>query len=66
MLKSLTKVELLLEENSPNFTVKLTFAPNEYFTNDVLTKKFFFEKAGEEPIKSESSHIHWKEGKNIT
>ena len=55
VLKSLTKVELLLEENSPNFTIKLTFAPNEYFTNEILTKKFYFEKAGEEPIKSEST-----------
>lgn len=54
-MKSLTKVELLLEENSTNFTIKLTFAPNEYFTNEILTKKFYFEKAGEEPIKSEST-----------
>ncbi|CAD8113431.1 unnamed protein product [Paramecium primaurelia] len=66
VLKSLQKVELDLEENSHNFTIKLTFAPNDYFTNTVLTKRFIFEKAGETPVKSESTHIEWKEGKNVT
>ncbi|CAD8182534.1 unnamed protein product [Paramecium octaurelia] len=66
VLKFLQKVELEHEENNNNFTVKLTFLPNEYFTNDVLKKRFIFEKNEDTPVKSESTHINWKEGKNIT
>ncbi|CAD8062869.1 unnamed protein product [Paramecium primaurelia] len=66
VLKFLKKVELDHEENNNNFTIKLTFLPNEYFTNEVLQKKFFFEDNEDTPIKSESTHIDWKDGKNIT
>lgn len=65
VFKHLERVENTYEANSLNFTLKFYFSDNEYFTNKVLEKKFIFEK-GNQPVKTQSTVIQWKEGKNIT
>lgn len=64
-LKHLHKLEYENEEGSNNFIVKFHFSPNEYFTNEVLTKKFFISE-DDEVTKTEGTEIKWKEGKNLT
>ena len=52
-------------EDKDDFTLKFSFAPNEYFTNEVLSKEINFNDKNE-PKKSKGSVIDWKDGKNIT
>jgi nucleosome assembly protein 1-like 1 len=65
LLKSLTMIEHIPEEEGEDFTFKFYFAPNEYFENDVLTIKFVMTNE-HEVKKTEASEIKWKEGKDIT
>jgi len=58
------------------FTVNFHFAPNEYFTNSVLTKHYTmkcepdeadpFSFEGPEIIKCQGCSIDWNKGKNVT
>eukprot|EP01065_Artemidia_motanka_P015422 TRINITY_DN1924_c0_g5_i1.p1 TRINITY_DN1924_c0_g5~~TRINITY_DN1924_c0_g5_i1.p1 ORF type:complete len:398 (+),score=231.52 TRINITY_DN1924_c0_g5_i1:83-1195(+) len=74
LLKSLVDVEC--EELSPagdHFILKFHFAPNDYFTNAVLTKEYQFkpcEKPEQEDeheiIKLQGCAIDWKPGKDVT
>ena len=58
------------------FTLHFYFAPNDYFTNSVLTKEYEmkcepseddpFSFEGPEIFKCKGSTINWKEGKNLT
>ncbi|CAL8080213.1 unnamed protein product [Calicophoron daubneyi] len=58
------------------FEIQFEFEPNEYFTNDVLTKKYFLgydlkeenplSYDGPEVIASEGCQINWKPDKNLT
>jgi len=55
------------DENSANFELIFHFTPNEFIENEILTKKFFFtEHVDDEPEKTESTEIKWKQGKNLT
>ncbi|CAD8101789.1 unnamed protein product [Paramecium sonneborni] len=65
ILKSLTKIEYEPQEKSDNFSLNFYFAPNDYFKNTVLKKKFIL-KDGENPVKSEGTIIEWNDGKNVT
>jgi len=65
LLKCLTMIEQIPEEEGEDFTFKFHFAPNEYFENDVLTVKFIMTDE-EEVKKTEACAIIWKEGKDIT
>lgn len=68
VLKSLVNIEFVGKDLVTNdFSVTFTFAPNDYFTNEVVTKKFLHKEGEEEHYKTEVvPEITWKEGKNIT
>ncbi|KAI9822662.1 MAG: hypothetical protein M1827_000381 [Pycnora praestabilis] len=57
------------DQGSPkSVSFKFTFAPNEWFQDDVLEKKFWFRRAsdGWSGLVSEPVKINWKQGKDIT
>lgn len=65
-MKFLRKIEYLkIDESEHSFELRFHFAPNEYFTNEVL-KKTFYMKEEDLAEKSVGTEIAWKEGKNIT
>ena len=66
LLKHLIKIENGVVPNTEHdFVLKFYFSPNEYFTNEVLTKTFVM-KSEEMPSKAIGTQINWKEGKNLT
>jgi len=76
-LEFLTDVTVTFTESSPmGFTLHFHFAPNDYFTNTILTKEYEmkcepqeddpFTFEGPEIFKCKGSPIDWKKGKNLT
>lgn len=51
-------------DKNKTLDVKFYFLSNEWFTNEVLNIQITY--SGEEPVKSVSDKVNWKEGKNIT
>ncbi|KAG9241800.1 nucleosome assembly protein [Calycina marina] len=71
LLLSLTSISVSrfeLDVAPQSLAISFTFAPNEYFTNDVLQKKFWYRKAmdGWSGLVSEPVRIDWKKGKDLT
>lgn len=77
LLKKLTDITVTFSESPMGFTLHFYFAPNEYFSNSVLTKEYEmkcepteddpFSFEGPEIFKCKGSVINWKaEGKNLT
>lgn len=77
ILKHLQDIRVkLLTEKKPGFLLEFVFAPNDYFTNSVLTKEYtltldpdkedLLSYEGPEITKSTGCTIDWKEGKNVT
>lgn len=64
ILKLLKKVEATKAEDDTKLTVVFHFAPNDYFSNEKITKHFDID--GDEIKKSYGDKIEWKEGKNVT
>jgi nucleosome assembly protein 1-like 1 len=76
ILAHLTDVIVKQQEKPMGFMLEFHFSPNEFFTNEVLTKfyemkcavdeddPFSFE--GPEISKCKGSEINWKKGKNVT
>jgi nucleosome assembly protein 1-like 1 len=64
LLKCISRIEHLPEEDTDNFSIKFTFIPNEYIQNDILMVKFHMMN-GHDPVKTESIPILWKDGKNL-
>ncbi|GBG86617.1 hypothetical protein CBR_g41681 [Chara braunii] len=50
-----------------SFTLEFVFHPNEYFTNEVLSKTFYVNGAEDDPKvwKVDGTKIDWKEGRNL-
>lgn len=67
IFKSLTSVRFFKgqENGKETQTFEFKFSPNEYFTNEVLNKKFFMND-DDTANQSEGTEIQWKEGKNVT
>jgi len=75
LLKQLTDIKIKYDENL-SYTLEFSFAPNDFFTDAVLTKKYFlrckidgdepFAFEGPEIYKCSGCNIAWKPGKNIT
>merc|ERR1711972_407487 len=76
-LETLKDVTLSFSEKNPmGFTLHFHFSPNDYFTNEVLTKTYIlkcepqedepFSFEGPEIIKCTGCTIDWKKGKNLT
>jgi len=77
VLESLMDVTVTFTESSPmGFTLHFHFAPNDYFTNVILTKEYEmkcepqeddpFSFEGPEIFKCKGCTIDWKKGKNLT
>lgn len=75
LLKQLTDIKIKYDEDL-SYTLEFYFAPNDYFTDTVLSKKYFlrckidgdepFSFEGPEIYKCTGCNINWKPGKNIT
>lgn len=75
LLKQLSDIKIKYDEDL-SYTLEFYFAPNDYFTDSVLSKKYFLRCKidGEEPFtfegpeiyKCTGCNINWKPGKNIT
>lgn len=77
LLKKLTDVKIVYgDESSMSYTLEFYFQENEYFTNTVLTKKYYLKSKvegdqpysfeGPEIYKCEGCVIHWNKNKNLT
>jgi nucleosome assembly protein 1-like 1 len=77
VLNKLTDITVTFSETPMGFTLHFYFAPNDYFSNSVLTKEYEmkcepseddpFSFEGPEIFKSKGDTINWKEpGKNLT
>ncbi|XP_063831890.1 nucleosome assembly protein 1-like 1 isoform X1 [Ostrinia nubilalis] len=76
ILKCLQDIKVQMHEEPIGFTLEFHFAPNDYFTNTVLTKEYSMKcKPDEEnPLEFEGPEIYsckgceiaWKKGKNVT
>jgi nucleosome assembly protein 1-like 1 len=75
LLKQLTDIKIIYDEDL-SYTLEFHFLSNDYFTDSVLTKKYFlrckidgedpFAFEGPEIYKCLGCNINWKPGKNIT
>ncbi|KAF1813916.1 hypothetical protein P152DRAFT_457291 [Eremomyces bilateralis CBS 781.70] len=67
-LRSLAVDRFELADSPRSISVKFTFAPNQWFDDEVLEKKFWFRRArdGWTGLVSEPVKIHWKKGKDLT
>ena len=63
LLQSIENIHVVDEENSDNFTIVFTMAPNNIIKNTELTKKYYLER--DIPVKCQSSPIQWV-AKNLT
>ncbi|VVD00339.1 unnamed protein product [Leptidea sinapis] len=76
IIKSLQDIKVIMHEDPIGFTIEFHFAPNDYFTNTVLTKEYSMKcKPDEEsPLEFEGPEIYackgctidWKKGCNVT
>merc|ERR1711953_898858 len=76
LLHKLTDITVTFSEQPMGFTLHFYFAPNDYFTNLILTKEYEmkcepseddpFSFEGPEIFKCKGCTINWKEGKNLT
>merc|ERR1739848_562697 len=77
VLSQLTDITVTFSEAPMGFTLHFYFAPNDYFSNSILTKEYEmkcepseddpFSFEGPEIFKCKGSTINWKEpGKNLT
>ena len=65
VLKSLSNIEVFLEEKVSDYRVEFTFRTNEYFTNEKLCIEVLVD--GDEAIEEvKSTKIDWKANKNVT
>lgn len=64
-MKAITSISHKLEAGTDNFTITFNFSANDYIENEQVSVKFIMEDENE-PKKTESDEIKWKEGKNIT
>ncbi|KAJ8728685.1 hypothetical protein PYW07_006381 [Mythimna separata] len=76
ILKTLQDIKVQMHEDPIGFTLEFHFAPNDYFTNTVLTKEYSMkckpddenplEFEGPEIYSCKGCEINWKKGKNVT
>lgn len=64
LLKHITDIRLITEENSSNFTIEFHFRENQFIHNQVLSKKYIL--TDDDTVKAgEGTEIKWK-GANLT
>jgi len=60
ILKHLINIKLIyIDETTASYKIEFEFAPNEFFTETVLTKSFFFDAKTEELSKIAGCQISW-------
>jgi len=65
MMSSLTAIEVAEDEDiKSGFSIRFKFEKNEFFTNDVIEKKYHMTTEGD--VTNSTTPIVWKKGKNIT
>lgn len=69
-LEALNDITVSYDDEFKSFTLSFHFAANDFFTNEVLTKKYFVEPdllddRSPALMKIEGSEINWKQGKNL-
>lgn len=64
ILTHLKNITLKLNEPSLDFTVNFHFEKNDFFEDEIIFKKYFYDHTTYETNKAESSEIKWQEGKN--
>jgi nucleosome assembly protein 1-like 1 len=60
ILKHLNDVRVTLQEDKISYTLEFHFSTNEYFTNEVLTKTYFYDVKDQLLKKVEKSGVNWK------
>jgi len=76
ILKHLTDIRVTLIKEPAGFKLDFVFSPNEFFTNEILTKEYELRCTPdlEDPwsydgiaiVKCKGCQINWKSGKNVT
>ncbi|KAK9763504.1 histone chaperone [Basidiobolus ranarum] len=70
VLSHLMDIRLGYLENNPGFKLEFEFEENEYFTNTILTKSYFYQESttsGDLVFDhAEGTEIQWKEGKDLS
>ncbi len=60
ILKHLKEVKLVNSQDRLSFTVEFHFSPNEYFTQEVLSKSYFYDIKDHQLCRTEASKLDWK------
>ncbi|XP_050355641.1 nucleosome assembly protein 1-like 1-B isoform X2 [Nymphalis io] len=76
IIKCIQDIKVKMHEGPIGFTLEFHFAPNDYFTNTILTKEYSMkckpdeesplEFEGPEIYSCKGCEINWKKGKNVT
>ncbi|XP_041968987.1 nucleosome assembly protein 1-like 1 isoform X2 [Aricia agestis] len=76
IIKSLQDIKVQMHEDPIGFTLEFHFAPNDYFSDTILTKEYSMkckpdednplEFEGPEIYSCKGCEINWKKGKNVT
>jgi hypothetical protein len=71
ILQNLVDIKVIRNVDPMRVSLEFHFKPNEYFTNEVLTKEFYLSIEPESdwirtPVSCKSTKIDWKEGKDVT
>ena len=77
VIEHLVKIVVQMIDNSPDdFQLSFFFSPNDFFTNEILHKRFWFRARKSYEIrretneyfltKTESTRVNWKPGKDVT
>ncbi|KAK9764429.1 histone chaperone [Basidiobolus ranarum] len=69
-LKHLVDVRLVYSDDKLGFQIEFEFEENEWFTNQVLTKTYYYQPSAEVgdliSERSEGTEVSWKEGKDLS
>lgn len=67
VMQNITNVSADSTDSPKTLSVKVTFKPNDFFTNTVLSVTLRYEDDSSEQVKStEGTIINWNDGKNVT
>ncbi len=64
LLKSITKIEHIPNEDNDDFTITFYFAENNYIENKYLSVKFYM-LSDHDPVRTECSQIFWRDENNL-
>jgi nucleosome assembly protein 1-like 1 len=65
ILTSLKNIRIVYKEDKLSFNVEFVFAPNDYFTNEVLTKTYSYNGKDHSLYKIEGCTVNWKSADKI-